>query len=488
MAPPQPDAALTLREAIALANGTLTLAELSPPEQAQVQPLAAGETTWIGFNLPSDETTLYLTDVLPPLTVPVTLDGTSQPGYGATQSELPNIPIPVVSLTPAPGTEVLRGLTVAGPGVTIQGLSIYGFWSSARATLTTPPADIFIASAPPPADASPDTPSVDQFNLEDPTLATAAVALRHNWLGVPPSGEVPDRRSAFGVSVFNGRNVTVEENLIQHHEGSGVITGFRATNLTLVGNAILGNGVAGMPDAIRLEGHIDGTRIVNNLICGNDGSGIFMFKPEGITQIQGNDIRFNGRRFERAAVYVMGDNHTISDNLIGYQPGPGVAIAAYPHSERNLIRGNRFSALQGLSIDLVHRRNSGRFDFQRADGPNPPRDSHHRRWDTANGAINAPEFDRYGFERADGVVRLTGTADPGSEVDIYQVQESPISTVPLIRYSQRSPSMSRGALSMCGQTIPLPGLARSPLTPNTAPRNRLHSLKSLLPTVQSLHL
>jgi hypothetical protein len=157
-APPQPDAALTLREAIALANGTLTLAELSPPEQAQVQPLAAGETTWIGFNLPSDETTLYLTDVLPPLTVPVTLDGTSQPGYGATQSELPNIPIPVVSLTPAPGTEVLRGLTVAGSGVTIQGLSIYGFWSSARATLTTPPADIFIASAPPPADASPDTP------------------------------------------------------------------------------------------------------------------------------------------------------------------------------------------------------------------------------------------------------------------------------------------------------------------------------------------
>jgi hypothetical protein len=139
---------LTLREAIALANGTLTLAELSPSEQAQVQPLAAGETTWIGFNLPRDETTLYLTDLLPPLTVPVTIDGTSQPGYGATQPELPAIPIPVVSLTPAPGAEVFRGLTVAGPGITIQGLSLYGFWSSARVTLTTPPADIFIASAP----------------------------------------------------------------------------------------------------------------------------------------------------------------------------------------------------------------------------------------------------------------------------------------------------------------------------------------------------
>jgi outer membrane protein OmpA-like peptidoglycan-associated protein len=250
------------------------------------------------------------------------------------------------------------------------------------------------------------------------------VTLLHNWLGVPPSGEVPDRRSAFGVSVFNGSNVTVEENLIQHHEGSGVITGFRAMDLKLVGNAILGNGVAGMPDAIRLEGQIEGTQIVNNLICGNDGSGIFMFKPEGVALIQGNDIRFNGRRFERAAVYVMGDNHQVVDNLIGYQPGPGVAIAAHPHSERNLIRNNQFAVLQGLSIDLVSRRNAGTYDFQRADGPNPPRNSHHRRSDTGNAAINAPEFDSYQFDGSSGALRLTGIADPGSDVDLYQVQES----------------------------------------------------------------
>lgn len=438
--PIQPDEALTLREAIALSNGTLPVDDLSSTEQAQVQPLTAGETAWIGFNLPADSTTIYLSELLPPLTQPVVVDGTSQPGYGATLPELSTIPIPAVSLTPAPGAEVFRGLTVSGAGVTVQGLSIYGFWASARSTLTTPPADIFIASAPPPADASPETPPLDQFNLEDPALAAAQVTLTHNWLGVPPSGDIPERRSAFGVSVFNGSNVTVTENLIQHHEGSGVITGFRARGLKLVGNAILGNGVAGMPDAVRLEGDIDGAEIVDNLICGNDGSGIFMFKPEGVALIQGNDIRFNGRRFERAAVYVMGNNHQVLDNLIGYQPGPGVAIAAEPHSERNLIRGNRFSALKGLSIDLVHRRNAGLFDFQRADGPNPPRDSHHRRWDTANAAINAPEFDRYVFERSEGGVRLMGTADPGSEVDIYQVQEStdiygpldmPLATIPV---------------------------------------------------------
>ncbi|WP_008308520.1 OmpA family protein [Leptolyngbya sp. PCC 6406] len=423
--PVQPDDALTLREAIEIAHGRIAIADLSPAEQAQVVPTPGEDALWIGFDLPAEATTIYLTELLPPLTVPgLHLDGTSQPGYGPSLAELPEIPIPLVSLTPAAGVEVFRGLTVAGPEVTIRGLSLYGFWAAARSTLTTPPADIFIASAPPPADAGPATPPLELFDLENPELAPTGIVVEHNWLGVTPTGAIPEQRSAFGVSVFNGTNVRVSENLIQHHEGSGVITGYRAQGLQLVGNAILGNGVAGMPDAIRLEGAIQGTEITNNLICGNDGSGIFMFKPEGSALIQGNDIRFNGRRYQRAAVYVMGSNHQILDNRIGYQPGPGVAIAAHPHSERNIIRNNRFALLDGLSIDLGSRRSSGVQDYQRADGPNPPRDSHHRRWDTANAAINAPEFDSYGFKSDDTPALLVGRADPGSEVDLYWVQES----------------------------------------------------------------
>jgi outer membrane protein OmpA-like peptidoglycan-associated protein len=447
--PIQPDAALTLREAIALANGTLPLTSLSPAEQAAVQPLApepdaANPGSYIGFDLPPDTPTVYLTEPLPSLLAPMVLDGTSQPGYGEARPELPGIPIPVVTLTPAPGAEVFRGLTVAGSGITVQGFSLYGFWASARSTLTTPAADILVAHAPPPADAGPETPPLEQFNLEDPALAVGNVVLRHNWLGVPPTGTIPSQRSAFGVSIFNGRDVVVEENLIKHHEGSGVITGFRAQGLQLRGNAILGNGVAGMPDGVRLEGQVTDAALTDNLICGNDGSGIFLFKPEGSVLIQGNDIRFNGRRFERAAVYLMGDDHRVVDNLIGYQPGPGVAIAAYPHSERNLIRENRFTALAGLSIDLVHRRNAGLFDFQRADGPNPPRDSHHRRWDTANAAINAPDFGRYVFERTTDGVRLVGQADPGSEVDLYQVQESDRIYGPLNQYLATVPVDASG--------------------------------------------
>ena len=417
---PIADEVLTLREAIAIANGTLPVTALSALEQAQVTPAAQSS---IAFDLPADDTTILLTDLLPPLVASgLTIDGTTQPGYGETLPYLPEIPRPVVSLTPAPGSEVFRGLTVAGDNITVRGLNLYGFWSAARATLTTPAADIFVANAPPPADSSPDAPPVETFVLDDATQAIQQAVIEKNWLGFRPDESIPDQRSAFGVVVFNGVDVQVADNFIQHHEGSGVLTGFRAAGLQLTGNAIIANGVAGMPDGVRLEGDLEGAVITNNLVCANDGSGIFLFKPEGSTVIQDNDVIFNGRRFERPAVYVMGRGHQLLGNTIGYQPGAGVAVAAYPLSDRNLIRDNEFTQLDGLSIDLAARRDTV-VNFQRADGPNPPRNSHHRRTDTANGAINAPEFTAYAFADEGGSLTLTGSADPGSSVDLYRVKD-----------------------------------------------------------------
>lgn len=421
--PPTPDEGLTLREAIAIANGTLPLEALSLTEQAQIT--SGSGSSRIQFDLPAEATTIYLTSVLPPLVADgLTIDGTTQAGYGTPMPVFPAAPTPAVSLTPAPDAEVFRGLTIVGNGIAVKGLSLHGFWSSARATLTTPAADIFIDNVPPPADASPDSPPVLTFDREDQTEAPQDIVIAQNWLGLGVDGNVPERRSAFGVFVFNGVNVRIANNWIQHQEGSGVITGFRAEGLQLEGNAIIANGSAGMPDGVRLEGKLDGATLSNNLICANDGSGIFMFKPAGATRIQDNDIIFNGRRLARAAVYVMGQGHQILNNQIGYQPGPGVAVTAYPLSDRNLIQNNRFTHLDGLSIDLVSRQNVGIQDFQQADGPNPPRNSYHRRRDTANGAINAPEFAQYAFERTGNTVQLVGKADPGSEITLYRVKEN----------------------------------------------------------------
>jgi outer membrane protein OmpA-like peptidoglycan-associated protein len=114
--------------------------------------------------------------------------------------------------------------------------------------------------------------------------------------------------------------------------------------------------------------------------------------------------------------------HTIVGNDIGYQPGPGVAVSAYPLSDRNLIRANQFTQLDGLSIDLLAQGNSDILHFQRGDGPNPPRNHHHRRAETGNGAINAPEFNVYAF-RTGPDYAIVGQADPGSEVDLYQIKQ-----------------------------------------------------------------
>lgn len=420
----RPDDGLTLREAIEVVNGTLPLTDLSSAERARVTP-AASPT--INFSL-AGSTTIELVELLPPLMTPGTLvDGGSQPGYGplsTTDTMVTPVPTPVVALTPAAGAEVPRGLTITADDVTVRGLSLYGFSARHRSTQTTPPADILITHLPPPVDAGlPDPPGWQTLRPDEDSDAPVGVVIEDSWLGMSPSGQMPpeEQMSALGVFVFNGIDTVIQRNRIEFHEGSGIITGAQAMGMEVTENTMRTNGVAGIPDGIRLDGNIDGAEIHGNLMCGTDGSGVFMFKPQGSARIYGNDIRFNGRRFRRAAVYLMGSGHEVFSNVIQHQPGPGVAIASYPLSEGNIIRDNQFAALDGLSVDLGHNDESGIHDFQRTDGPNPPRNSAMRRRDTANGAINAPEFDSYTFPFSAGQTTLSGKADPGTAIDIYAV-------------------------------------------------------------------
>ncbi len=428
--PNLPDQALTLREAIEIANGTLPLTSLSAAEAALVTPAASPR---IGFLLAGD-TRIELVELLPPILAPgLTIDGTTQPGYGAESSEpaIVPVPTPAISITPLGGAEVFRGLTIAADQVSVRGLSLYGFSSEHAATETTPPADIFITHAVPPpgtnagAARGPDSPSDSELRLtpEEYDQAPQGVVIEDNWLGVSPAGgiPVPAEMSAFGVSVFNATDAVVRRNRIEYHEGSGIITGALAQGLIVTENTIIGNGLKGIPDGIRLDGDIDGSEIFGNLMCANDGSGLYMFKPQGSALIYSNDIRFNGRRLRRPGVYLMGSGHSVTDNSIAFQPGPGVAIAAYPQSDQNTIRNNTFRALDGLSVDLTYHHETRVSDYQFSDGPNPPRNSGQRRRDSANSAINAPEFDAYVFPMDGEATTLTGRADPGSEVDIYRV-------------------------------------------------------------------
>ncbi|MGB5967869.1 MAG: right-handed parallel beta-helix repeat-containing protein, partial [Spirulinaceae cyanobacterium] len=424
----QADNFLSLREAIAAINGSLPMEELSEAERQQLTP---GEgNSRIEFNLSPQKTTINLVGLLPPLSTPgLVIDGTSQPGYDREELEKQGgaTPIPVVAITPATESQVLRGLTIVADGVTVRGLSVYGFSYPQGPTANTPTADIFISHRLPPPDTFKREIPYDEFSFSEQDVPPQDVVIEHNWLGVPsglgtdsrfisqidrsknevarnakpqefgvtdslfvvptaakPQSPQPDspaakKLSGFGVYVFNSKGTTIHRNIIANHDGSGIITSVRAKNLLVRDNLIERNGFAGMPDGIRLEGDITDAMIQGNLIRNNAGSGIFAFKPTGAVEIRDNNITDNGKRYERAAIYLSGSDHLITRNRIANQPGTGVTVAAFPESDRVVILNNLFTGLQGLSIDLVAQNGTEVKNYQKGDGPNPEIEFYQRR-------------------------------------------------------------------------------------------------------------
>lgn len=446
------DEVVTLREAIAITNGMLNLGDLTDAERAQVTP--SKDHSHIDFDLPSDDPTIRLQSLLPTVTNPgLLIDGTSQTGYALAEGDA-STPAPVVAITPAEEAEVFRGLTLAADKVQIRALSLYGFTSIHRTTATTPPADIFIAHRLLPSKRlKEDNPWVAYPHEDERDLPPQGIVIEDSYLGMTPQGTAPNTtRSAFGVSIYNAIGTRILNNQIAHHDGSAVITSIRAEQTEIANNIIEQNGLAGMPDAIRLEGIIGGTKVHNNQIQQNAGSGIFLFKPEGSVMIEKNLIANNGQRLRRAAVLLMGDDHHVVNNTIQDQPGPGVVVTSFPPSNRNLILDNRFANLEGLSIDLIARENRflDRFsnlpinrvdlaaqsstrvqDYQVGDGPNPLRNSDQRKRDTANRGINTPQFLSAEFYLMDGTVNLDGEADPEAEIVLYKVIEEGTQQGPL---------------------------------------------------------
>lgn len=420
----QRDRQLTLREAILFANGSIPINQLTTEERAQIVPIKSQpERHKIGFrDLATPK--IQLQSALPDLLVPMAIDGTTNPAYQADRpfAQEISIPTPVVTITPAMGVEIARGLTITSDRVLIRGLSIYGFNSRHFETAVTPLGDIFVAHRLPPPDTTQQQQPSQDFSFYDRDRPARFVTIEDNWLGIPPDGSMPAQPSAFGVYLFHGTQANIRRNRISNHQGSGIITAVDTRDSIIQENVIEGNGFDGMPDAIRLEGRIMGMQVRSNIICGNAGSAVFLFKPEGAIKVQDNTINLNSRFYRRSAIHLMGSDHVVSNNRISNQAGSGVTVESYPASHRNLIRQNQFQLIEGLDIDLITRRNVGERDFRTGDGRNVKRDSHFRRVDTGNGAINSPEFRADVFNRIDGKVGIDGFADLNTEIDLYRIR------------------------------------------------------------------
>jgi hypothetical protein len=398
------DEGLTLREAIALQNGTLLMADLSAAEKAQV---ADSRTPAIEFDLPESATTLEVKQELPAIIRPdLVIDGTSQPGYQDT---------PIVAIAPIANETIGYGLAVKADRVTITGLSLYGFVTDLhnyRRIEGTPQGDIVIAP------------------MDKKAAPPEGVVLESNWLGVSPDGKTATYRSSFGVNIFNAIAPTLRNNRIVNHDGSGILTSVRAPGMNILDNTLESNGLTGMADGMRLEGDLIGGKVSGNTIRKSGGSAIYLFKSSGAVQIVNNTLEDNGDRLHRAAIYLMGNGHQVSKNTIRNQNGSGVVVVSYPRSSQNLIQENQFTNLKGLSIDLVTYDATDVANYGVGDGLNPQRDSDERRKDTGNAAVNAPSFLAPEFTLENNVVKVDGKADPGSEVVLYRVEAEDLQLFP----------------------------------------------------------
>ncbi len=408
---------LTLREAIAIINGDLKQEQLSPAEQKQIQDITPNSRNHIEFQLSSGNQKIELKSALPNLVK----DSVQIAGKTTRKATLDGLTFetPEVEITPAPGVMIDRGLTLMADNITVKGLSLYGFQVGLnQSSQNLPGADIFIGTT--------TYPEIDE------RLSPKNIVIENNFLGINKNRQMPDNTSDFGVYVFDSKGTTIRNNAIGFHTASGIISQISANNLLVENNAIFANGTQGMPDAIRLEGKLANNKIKGNAICGNDGSAVFMFKPDsGAVAITNNRISSNGRRLRRAAIHLMGNDNVVDNNSIEFQAGSGVSVSAFAQhhrgdlpSGRNVINNNRFSNLEGLSVDLITYRNEAVEDFQNGDGINAPRNSENRRIDTGNGAINAPQFLSNEFYILGGRVNLDGTAEPNTKVEIYRVNSA----------------------------------------------------------------
>jgi outer membrane protein OmpA-like peptidoglycan-associated protein len=408
---------LTLREAIAIINGDLKQEQLSPAEKKQIQDITPNSRNHIEFQLSSGNQRIELKSALPNLVK----DSVQIAGKTTRKASLDGLTFetPEVEITPAAGVTIDRGLTLMADNITVKGLSLYGFQvGNNPSSQNLPGADIFIGTK--------TYPEIDE------RLAPKNIAIENNFLGINKNRQMPDNTSDFGVYVFDSQGTTIRNNAIGFHTASGIISQISANNLLVENNAVFANGTQGMPDAIRLEGKLANNKIKGNAICGNDGSAVFMFKPDaGAVAITNNRISSNGRRLRRAAIHLMGNDNVVDNNSIEFQAGSGVSVSAFAQhhrgdlpSGRNVINNNRFSNLEGLSVDLITYRNEAVEDFQNGDGINAPRNSENRRLDTGNGAIDAPQFLANEFYILGGRVNLDGTAEPNTKVEIYRVNST----------------------------------------------------------------
>ena len=286
---------------------------------------AASGASTINFNIGGNGVhTIKPITMLPTITKPVILDGTSQPGYAGT---------PLIELDGSilGANSHTNGLTLSGGNSTIRGL-IINRW--------------------------------DRYGVWFQTNGGNTVA--GNWFGLDATGSFRASITATAVFIDNIPNNTVggtnpaDRNVISGSGNWGVgIFGVNATNNRVVGNYI-GTDVTGSGAIANLAGVTIGTNASNNVVGGaspaernvisgndkHDGTGIGVALYDGATgnTVLGNYIGTNPAGTARLSNF---DGVHIEDAFGNFIGGANSLIASSCTAACNLIAGNNNN---GISI------------------------------------------------------------------------------------------------------------------------------------------
>jgi Big-like domain-containing protein len=262
----------------------------------------------ITFNVGVGPITITPLAPLPTISDPVTIDGTTQPGYGGT---------PIVELDGSAAGNTF-GLTVGGGAATIRGLVINRFRDGG-------------------------------ISLQSPVGNTVV----GNYIGTDITGNVGLGNGGSGILIAVGRNVIGgtapgSRNVISGNVGSGINIALAGANANTVqgnfigtnasGNAAIGNGAGGV--LIQSPGNLVGgtSSAARNVISGNfatpytGGDGIAI---GGFAQATGNVVQGNFLGTDATGTFAIPNS---ARGLSSY--ADGTLVGGTTAGARNLISGN----------------------------------------------------------------------------------------------------------------------------------------------------
>ncbi len=284
---------------------------------------STGLQSTINFQIGTGSQTISPSSALPAITVPILIDGTSQPGYSGT---------PLILLDGASAGAGTTGLVISANGVTVKGLIISGFGSAGIQVIGN---DAWIES---------------------------------NYIGTSAAGTSALANGAAGINVVGSDNTiggttAGAGNLISGNSEAGIV--ISDINNLIVGNKV-GTNAAGTAalanngdgiDVFASANTIGGTAAgAGNVISGNSGDGVQIQSTTGVLVV-GNLIGTNAA--DTAAVPNAGlagimiydaNSNTIggtaagAGNVISGNAGNGIQFnptyASSPYASNNLIQGN----------------------------------------------------------------------------------------------------------------------------------------------------